>query len=103
MMIGVLGAWRLGLALAETVRTGSEQPVTRYTVEQRDAATRVQHDNARIFANMAVRSGLLAAVRSAALCRLGRVPAVTARMARSDALLHLAPIAPGPTTAALGR
>ncbi len=95
MMIGVLGAWRLGLALAETVRTGSEQPVTRYTVEQRDAATRVQHDNARIFANIALRSVPLAALRSGVLRSVGRIPAVTARMARSEALLHLPPVATG--------
>jgi 2-polyprenyl-6-methoxyphenol hydroxylase-like FAD-dependent oxidoreductase len=103
MMIGVLGAWRLGYRLAEAISGGSDTPLDRYEREQRAAATQVQHDNARIFANMAVRSGLLAAVRSAALRRLGRVPAVTARMARSEALLHLAPIAPGPATAALGR
>ncbi len=99
MMVGVLGAWRLGHRLAETIAGGSDTPLDRYEQEQRAAATRVQHDNARIFANMAVRSVPLAAVRSAALRTAGRLPAVTAGMARSEALLHLAPIPPGPATA----
>src|SRR3712207_7470584 len=98
MMIGVLGAWRLGHRLAETISGGSDTPLDRYEHEQRTAAVRVQHDNARIFAHMAVRSVRLAAVRSAALRAAGRLPAVTARMARSEALLHLAPVSPGPAT-----
>jgi 2-polyprenyl-6-methoxyphenol hydroxylase-like FAD-dependent oxidoreductase len=99
MMIGVLGAWRLGLRLAATISGGSDTPLDRYEHEQRTAATRVQRDNARIFANMAVRSVPLAAVRSAALRTAGRLPAVTARMARSEALLHLAPVPRGPAIA----
>jgi 2-polyprenyl-6-methoxyphenol hydroxylase-like FAD-dependent oxidoreductase len=100
MMIGVLGAWRLGLALAETARTGSEQALTRYTLEQRAAATQVQRDNARIFANIALRSVPLAALRSGVLRAAGRIPAVPARMARSEALLHLSPVAAGASSAA---
>ena len=89
MMIGVLGAWRLGRCLAEAIAGGSDTPLDRYELEQRAAAVQVQHDNARIFANMAVRSRPLAAVRSGVLRAMGRVPAVTARMARSEALLHV--------------
>jgi 2-polyprenyl-6-methoxyphenol hydroxylase-like FAD-dependent oxidoreductase len=103
MMIGVLGAWRLGHHLAGTISGGSDTPLDRYEHEQRAAATRVQHDNARIFANMAVRSRPLAAARTAALRTIGRVPAVTARMARSEALLHLPPIPREPETAGLRR
>lgn len=101
MMVGVLGAWRLGYRLAETISGGSDRPLDRYEREQRVVATRVQHDNARIFANMAVRSALLASARSAALRTLGRVPAVTAGMARSEALLHLPAVSPEPTIAAV--
>src|SRR3712207_9581961 len=61
MMIGVLGAWRLGHRLAETISGGSDTPLDRYEHEQRTAAVRVQHDNARIFAHMAGRSVRLAA------------------------------------------
>jgi 2-polyprenyl-6-methoxyphenol hydroxylase-like FAD-dependent oxidoreductase len=99
MMIGVLGAWRLGHHLAETVAGGSDKPLDRYEDEQRAAATEVQHDNARIFANMAVRSRPLAAVRGAVLRTAGRLPAVTARMARSEALLHLGPVPEDPAMA----
>lgn len=100
MMIGVLGAWRLGHCLTETIRGGCEAPLDRYEQEQRAAAGQVQHGNARIFANLAVRSAPVAAVRSAALRRLARVPAVTARMARSEALLDLAPVLLKPAGAA---
>ncbi len=100
MMIGVLGAWRLGHRLAEAISRRTDAPLDRYENEQRAAATQVQHDNARIFANMAVRSRALAAVRSAALRTLGHLPVVTARMARSEALLHLPPISSGETATA---
>jgi 2-polyprenyl-6-methoxyphenol hydroxylase-like FAD-dependent oxidoreductase len=92
MMIGLLGAWRLGHHLAAAISRGSDAPLDHYEREQRTAATQVQHDNARIFANMALRSVPLAAVRSAAFRTLGHLPAVAARMARTEALLHLAPV-----------
>ncbi len=96
MRIGVLGAWRLGRYLARAVSDGSAAHLDRYGREQRAAATQVQRDNARIFANLALRSTPAAAVRSTALRVLGRVPGVTARMARSEALLHLPAVPTGP-------
>jgi 2-polyprenyl-6-methoxyphenol hydroxylase-like FAD-dependent oxidoreductase len=95
MMIGVLGAWRLGLRLTETLGGGSTEPLDRYAEEQRAAADRVQRDNARIFANIAVRSTAVAAIRAAGLRFAGRRPAVVTRMARSEALLHLPPVHEG--------
>jgi 2-polyprenyl-6-methoxyphenol hydroxylase-like FAD-dependent oxidoreductase len=92
MMIGVLGAWRLGERLAETLTGGGDRPLDRYTAEQRAAAERVQRDNARIFANVAVRSAPVAALRAAGLRFAGHLPAVVTRMARSEALLHLPPV-----------
>ncbi len=89
MMIGVLGAWRLGRHLASAVSDGSAVHLDRYERDQRAAAIRVQRDNARIFANLTLRSAPAAAVRSTALRVLGRLPGVTARMARSEALLHV--------------
>jgi 2-polyprenyl-6-methoxyphenol hydroxylase-like FAD-dependent oxidoreductase len=99
MMIGVLGAWRLGERLAETL-TGGDRPLDRYAAEQRTAADRVQRDNARIFANIAVRSAPAAALRAAGLRLAGHLPAVTTRMARSEALLHLPPVLGTATPAA---
>lgn len=99
MMIGVLGAWRLGTHLAETLAGGSDEPLEEYATRQRAAAARVQADNARIFTNLAVRSAPVAAVRATVLRTAGRLTAVTMRMARSEALLHLPPVAAGTTRA----
>src|SRR3712207_2252522 len=93
MMIRILGAWRLGLRLAEGMTSGSDKPLDRYEVEQRAAADRVQRDNARIFANIALRSAPVAAIRSGGLWMAGRLPLVPRRMAVSEALLHLPPVA----------
>jgi 2-polyprenyl-6-methoxyphenol hydroxylase-like FAD-dependent oxidoreductase len=92
MMIGILGAWRLGLRLSEAISGGSEGPLNRYEVEQRAAADQVQRDNARIFANIALRSAPVAAVRSGGLWMAGRFPRLSRRMAESEALLHLPPV-----------
>ena len=89
MMIGILGAWRLGLRLAEAIAGGTDEPLNRYEVEQRSAAEQVQRDNARIFANIALRSAPLAAIRAAGLGTVGRLPRLSGRMAASEALLHL--------------
>jgi 2-polyprenyl-6-methoxyphenol hydroxylase-like FAD-dependent oxidoreductase len=89
MMIGILGAWRLGLRLAEAITRGADEPLNRYEVEQRAAAEQVQRDNARIFANIALRSAPVAALRSAGLGTVGRLPRLSGRMAVSEALLHL--------------
>ena len=92
MMIGILGAWRLGLRLAEAMTGGSEEPLNRYEVEQRAAADQVQRDNARIFANIALSSAPVAAIRSGGLWMAGRLPPLSRRMAVSEALLHLPPV-----------
>jgi 2-polyprenyl-6-methoxyphenol hydroxylase-like FAD-dependent oxidoreductase len=91
MMIGVLGAWRLGMRLAEVRHGGGDEALGRYEAEQRAAADRVQRDNARIFANIALRSRPIAAARDFGLWAAGHLPAVPRRMAASEALLHVTP------------
>jgi 2-polyprenyl-6-methoxyphenol hydroxylase-like FAD-dependent oxidoreductase len=91
MMIGVLGAWRLGTRLAEVVNGGGDKALGRYETEQRAAADQVQRDNSRIFGNIALRSRPIAAVRDFGLWAAGHLPAVPRSMAASEALLHVTP------------
>lgn len=89
MMLDILGAWRLGLRLAEVINGGGEVALGRYQTEQRAAADRVQRDNARIFANIALRSSPIAAARDLGLRAAAQLPVVPRRMAASEALLHV--------------
>ncbi len=89
MMVGVLGAWRLGwpLALAAKGDPRSEELLFGYEREQRLGSEEVQNANARIFWNMALASPATAAVRSAALRALSRLKPVVRRMTEKEALV----------------
>ena len=66
MMVGVLGAWRLGwpLAMAAKEDPRSEELLFGYEREQRAASEEVQNANARIFRQMALSNPTAAAVPS---------------------------------------
>jgi 2-polyprenyl-6-methoxyphenol hydroxylase-like FAD-dependent oxidoreductase len=89
MMVGVLGAWRLGwpLALAAKGDPRSEELLFGYEREQRAASEEVQSANARIFWNMALASPAKAVVRSAALRALSRLKPVVRRMTEKEVLV----------------
>ena len=89
MMVGVLGAWRLGWRLAMSVKGGarSEELLVGYEREQRAASEEVQNANARIFRQMALSNPTAAAVRSAALRGLSRLRPVVRRMTEKEALV----------------
>jgi 2-polyprenyl-6-methoxyphenol hydroxylase-like FAD-dependent oxidoreductase len=90
MMVGLLGAWRLGPRLA-TVARGELDAATAlaaYEREQRAGAREVQRANELIFRNMAIADPRRAALRSLALRGLGRLPALTRRMTATEALIR---------------
>lgn len=78
MMVGVLGAWRLGwrLALAAKEHPDAEGLLDRllddYDREQHAAADDIQDANATIFRNVAMRNPVAAGLRTQALRLLGR-------------------------------
>ncbi len=89
MMVGVLGAWRLGwrLALAAKGDPHAEELLTGYEREQRAASEEVQSANATIFRNMAVSNRLVGVARSAALRGLSCVKPIVRRMTEKEALV----------------
>ena len=89
MMVGVLGAWRLGwrLALAAKGDARAEELLAGYEGEQRAASEEIQNANARIFRNMALGNPVGAAVRSVALRALSRFKPVVRRMTEKEALV----------------
>jgi 2-polyprenyl-6-methoxyphenol hydroxylase-like FAD-dependent oxidoreductase len=89
MMVGVLGAWRLGwpLAMAAKEDPRSEELLFGYEREQRAASEEVQNANARIFWNMALASPAAAVVRSAALRTLSHLKPAVRRMTEKEALV----------------
>jgi 2-polyprenyl-6-methoxyphenol hydroxylase-like FAD-dependent oxidoreductase len=89
MMVGVLGAWRLGwrLALAAKGDPRAEELLAGYEREQRAASEEVQYANARIFRNMALSNPAAAAVRSVALRGLFHLRPVVRRMTEQEALV----------------
>ena len=108
MMVGLLGAWRLGPLLA-AVAGGALDPaagLAAYEREQRAGATEVQRANELIFRNLAVADHRVAALRSLALRGLGRLPALNRRLTETEALIRqevrTAATAGGGSTAALG-
>jgi hypothetical protein len=69
MMVGILGAWRLGPALAQAALgaiDGNNLRV-RYEQDQRAASVAVQVSNELIFRNMALTNPVLAAARAIVL------------------------------------
>ena len=89
MMVGVLGAWRLGwrLALAAKGDARAEELLAGYEGEQRAASEEIQNANARIFRNMALGNPVGAAVRSVALRGLSHFRPVVRRMTEKEALV----------------
>ena len=89
MMVGVLGAWRLGwrLALAAKEDTRAEELFADYEREQRAASEEIQNANARIFRNMALVNPAVAAARSVALRGLSHLRPVVRRMTEKEALV----------------
>ncbi len=89
MMVGVLGAWRLGwrLALAAKGDPRAEELLARYEREQRAASEEVQNANATIFRQMALSNPAAALVRAAALRALSHAGPIVRRMTEKEALV----------------
>ena len=89
MMVGVLGAWRLGwrLALAAKGDPHAQEVLDGYQHEQRAASAEVQNANAAIFRQMALANPVAAVVRSVALRGLSQLKPVVRRMTEREALV----------------
>ena len=89
MMVGMLGAWRLGwrLALAARRSPGAENLLDDYDREQHAASKEVQNANAIIFRNMAVRNPFVGIARNAALRGLSHAKPIVRRMTEKEALV----------------
>jgi 2-polyprenyl-6-methoxyphenol hydroxylase-like FAD-dependent oxidoreductase len=89
MMVGVLGAWRLGwrLALAAKGDPRAEELLAGYEREQRAASEEVQNANATIFRQMALSNPAAAVVRAAALHALSHAGPIVRRMTEKEALV----------------
>jgi 2-polyprenyl-6-methoxyphenol hydroxylase-like FAD-dependent oxidoreductase len=89
MMVGMLGAWRLGwrLALVATGRSQNASLLDEYVHEQRNGSDEVQNANAQIFWNMAVTNPILAGARAAALKFISHVPPAARRITAKEALI----------------
>jgi 2-polyprenyl-6-methoxyphenol hydroxylase-like FAD-dependent oxidoreductase len=89
MMVGVLGAWRLGWRLALAVE-GLADPgelLEDYERQQRAASEEIQNANALIFRNMAVANRLVGTARGMALRGISRVGPIVRRMTEKEALV----------------
>ncbi|MFP7736721.1 FAD-dependent oxidoreductase [Priestia aryabhattai] len=66
MMVGILGAWRLGWRLALTMKNHPQSLLLLqdYSHEQHAAANEIQDNNATIFKNMSMKNPIIAAGRS---------------------------------------
>jgi 2-polyprenyl-6-methoxyphenol hydroxylase-like FAD-dependent oxidoreductase len=89
MMVGVLGAWRLGwrLALAAKRDLRAEELLVGYEREQRVASEEVQNANAAIFRQMALANPVAAVVRSVVLRALSHREPIIHRMTEKEALV----------------
>ena len=89
MMVGVLGAWRLGWRLARAAQGVplAEELLADYEREQRAASEKVQSANATIFRNMALSNPIAAAARSTALRALSNAHLLVRRMTEKEALV----------------
>ena len=90
MMVGVLGAWRLGWRLAQVAEGASraEALLGDYEREQRAASEGVQNANAAIFRNMALANPVAAALRAVALRGLSHAKPLVRRMTEKEALVN---------------
>jgi len=89
MMVGVLGAWRLGWRLALAVKGGprAQELLAGYEEEQRAASEEVQKANATIFRQMALSSPVAARARTVAFRALSHLKPVVRRMTEKEALV----------------
>ncbi len=90
MMVGVLGAWRLGwrLAMVATGRSSNDSVLDNYEREQRAGSEEVQNANAQIFWNMAVTNPSVASMRAAVLKFVSHVPSATHSIVAQEALIN---------------
>ena len=97
MMVGVLGAWRLGwrLALAAKGDPWTEELLGHYEREQRTASEEVQNANATIFRNMALSNPVAAMARSVVLRALSHLKPLVRRMTEKEALVTQSLYVPG--------
>lgn len=95
MMVGMLGAWRLGWRLAAAINErGKESLLEDYEVEQRRSSEAVQNANAQIFWNMAVTSPFITAARGIGLKIISKVPSIARNLTAKEALLDQKIVAP---------
>ena len=85
MMLGVLGAWRAAWAISRVQEDAGS--LSAYVDEQRASAVRVQSSNATIFRHIALRNGVLGAVRAGAMPVAARLTSLEAAMARQESLV----------------
>ncbi|EHB68252.1 FAD-dependent oxidoreductase [Paenibacillus lactis] len=90
MMIGLLGAWRLGwrLALAYQGHEAADALLDDYAKEQLAASDEIQDTNAIIFKNMALSNPALARLRSTGLRMASRISSVSKSITAKEALLN---------------
>jgi 2-polyprenyl-6-methoxyphenol hydroxylase-like FAD-dependent oxidoreductase len=90
MMIGLLGAWRLGWRLALAINNESQNSslLDDYTREQQAAAKQVQSSNSLIFRNLAVTNRLVAALRSGLLTGIGHINPLSQRLLKGETLVE---------------
>ena len=96
MMVGVLGAWRLGWRLAKAAKENSFKTnlLDDYEREQRAAAEAVQNANAQIFWNMAVTNPAISGLREIVLRTISHFPFVVRQIAAKESLVTQRIIAP---------
>lgn len=89
MMIGLMGAWRLGWRLAQAYQGSplTDALLHDYDREQRAGANEIQETNAIIFKNMAMSNPILAGLRSTGLKIASLVSSIPKRIAEKEALL----------------
>jgi 2-polyprenyl-6-methoxyphenol hydroxylase-like FAD-dependent oxidoreductase len=89
MMVGVLGAWRLGWRLAQATQGVPlvKELLASYEREQRAASEEVQNANAIIFRNMALSNSVAAAIRSTVLRALSHARPLVRRITEKEALV----------------
>lgn len=89
MMVGVLGAWRLGWRLALSMKSHTKNTafLDDYAKEQRVGANEIQDNNALIFKNMAITNPLLATGRSFMLKMLSNISTIGKKAMEKEALL----------------
>ncbi|MBP1081547.1 2-polyprenyl-6-methoxyphenol hydroxylase-like FAD-dependent oxidoreductase [Bacillus capparidis] len=89
MMVGILGAWRLGWRLALSLKTHKDFSafLDDYSVEQRVGASEIQNNNALIFRNIAITNLFLAEGRSLLIKTISNLSAIGKKAMEKEALL----------------